>query len=58
MRRCKWLRRSSINYEISDLSNNTDSLTPLVEAGLLQDSKKIFFDFQIKYSLFCSFIIG
>jgi hypothetical protein len=41
MRRCKWLRRSTINYEIPDLSNDTDYLTPLVETGLLQDSKKI-----------------
>jgi hypothetical protein len=41
MRRCKWLRRSTINYEIPDLTNNTDYLTPLVQIGLLQDSKKI-----------------
>ncbi len=40
MRRCKWLRRSTINYEISDISNDTDHLTPLVQIGLLQDSKR------------------
>ena len=40
MRRCKWLRRSTINYEISDVTNDKDSLTPLVKIGLLQDSKK------------------
>jgi hypothetical protein len=44
MRRCKWLRRSTINYEIPDLSNDTDYLTQLVEIGLLQDSKKFLFD--------------
>ncbi|CAF3708068.1 unnamed protein product [Rotaria sordida] len=37
MRRCKWLRRSTINYEISNVTNDEDSLTPLVEIGLLQD---------------------
>ncbi|CAF4434222.1 unnamed protein product, partial [Rotaria magnacalcarata] len=37
MRRCKWLRRSTINYEISDVTNDNDSLTPLVQIGLLQD---------------------
>ncbi|CAF4387500.1 unnamed protein product, partial [Rotaria sordida] len=37
MRRCKWLRRSTINYEISNVTNEEDSLTPLVEIGLLQD---------------------
>ena len=40
MRRCKWLRRSTINYEIPDVLNDKDSLTPLVQSGLLQDSKK------------------
>jgi len=39
MRRCKWLRRSTINYEIPDITNDTDYLTPLVQIGLLQDSK-------------------
>ncbi|CAF0935102.1 unnamed protein product [Adineta steineri] len=37
MRRCKWLRRSTINYEISDISNDTDNLISLVQIGLLQD---------------------
>ncbi|CAF1104077.1 unnamed protein product [Rotaria sp. Silwood1] len=37
MRRCKWLRRSTINYEISNITNDKDSLTPLVDIGLLQD---------------------
>ncbi|CAF2977835.1 unnamed protein product [Rotaria socialis] len=37
MRRCKWLRRSTINYEISDVTNDNDSLNPLVQIGLLQD---------------------
>ncbi|UJR23137.1 hypothetical protein I4U23_026156 [Adineta vaga] len=37
MRRCKWLRRSTINYEIPDVSNDTDNLIPLVQIGLIQD---------------------
>jgi len=39
MRQCKWLRRSTINYELDDVDNTTDYLTPLVQIGLLQDSK-------------------
>ncbi len=50
MRRCKWLRRTTINYEIPDLSNESDSLTPLVQIGLLQDSKKFLFYMKIKFS--------
>lgn len=54
MRRCRWLRRSTINYEIPDVSNATDYLTPLVENGLLQDSKKtlISFFFETMNSFF------
>ncbi|CAF1281584.1 unnamed protein product [Adineta ricciae] len=37
MRRCKWIRRSTINYEIPDLANDADNLTPLVANGLVQD---------------------
>jgi len=42
MRRCKWLRQSTINYEIPDITNDINYLTPLVQIGLLQDSKNIF----------------
>ena len=52
MRRCKWLRRSTINYEIPDLSNTTDYLTPLVQIGLLQDSKKFDLICQRQFSFF------
>jgi len=48
MRRCKWLRRTTINYEIPDISNESDSLTALVQIGLLQDSKKLLFNMKIK----------
>lgn len=41
MRHCKWLRRSTINYEIPDSSKEADHLTPLVQIGLVQDSKII-----------------
>lgn len=41
MRHCKWLRRSTINYEIPDSSKEIDHLTPLVQIGFLQDSKII-----------------
>lgn len=36
MRRCKWLRESTIKYEMSD---KIDHLTPLVQIELVQDSK-------------------
>ncbi len=55
MRRCKWLRRSTINYEIPDISDETDYLIPLVQIGLLQDSKKICFYFKKKNSILFSF---
>ena len=52
MRRCKWIRRSTINYEIPDLANTADSLTPLVEIGLVQDSKKCSTDSDDKSLIF------
>ena len=39
MRRCKWLRRSTINYELPDLTAQADHFTPLVQLGFLQDSE-------------------
>lgn len=39
MRRCKWIRRSSINYETSPSNEQTDQLNSLVQCGFLQDSK-------------------
>ncbi|CAF5015710.1 unnamed protein product [Rotaria sp. Silwood1] len=38
MHRCKWLRRSTIIYEISDLSNNANYSIRHVETDLLQDN--------------------
>lgn len=40
MRQCKWLRHSTINYELADVDSKTDYLTPLVQIGLLQDSRR------------------
>lgn len=55
MRRCKWLRRSTINYEITNVNNENDSLTSLVETGLLQDSKKVSFFLKCISYFFSSF---
>ena len=54
MRHCKWLRRSTINYEIPDQSKETDHLTPLVQLGFLQDSKNI----AIPLGFECSFEVS